>query len=50
MKWLILQSAGEHDGSDGWEPNHFPRECFAVADALKRLGNHHNHSCCRISS
>lgn len=38
MKWLILQSAGEHDGSDGWEPNHFLRECFAVADALKRLG------------
>lgn len=38
MKWLILQSAGVHTGKDQWAPNHFLRECFAIEDALKRLG------------
>lgn len=38
MKWLIIQSAGKHDGiNDTWTPNHYLRECFAVDNALQRL-------------
>lgn len=39
MKWLILQSNGEHHGQDGWTANWFLRECFAWQDALLRLGH-----------
>lgn len=35
MKWLILQSDGQHKGQDGWEPNWFLRECYAIKHALE---------------
>ncbi len=36
MKWLIIQSAGEHDGiRDKWTPNDYLRECFAIKYALE---------------
>jgi len=38
MKWLIIQSGGEHRGQDGWAPNWFLRECFSLQDALIRHG------------
>jgi len=34
MKWLIIQSAGEHKGQDGWDRNDMMRECFAIRRAL----------------
>lgn len=39
MKWLILQSDGEHKGQDGWEPNYLMRECRAIKYALEILGD-----------
>lgn len=38
MKWLILQSAGHHDGTDGWTKNDHMRECFAIKYALEQNG------------
>ena len=38
MKWLIIQSAGQHNGSDGWTPNDYLRECFALQHALQQNG------------
>lgn len=40
MKWLILQSDGEHKGQDGWEPNWMMRECYAIQHALRVFGDH----------
>lgn len=34
MKWLIIQSDGEHKGQDGWTPNWYLRECYAIQHAL----------------
>lgn len=34
MKWLIIQSDGEHKGQDGWDRNDMLRECFAIRHAL----------------
>lgn len=39
MKWLILQSAGEHKGQDGWDRNDFMRECFTADRALLAHGD-----------
>ena len=39
MKWLIIQSDGAHKGQDGWEPNWFLRECYAIQHALKVFGD-----------
>lgn len=39
MKWLIVQSDGEHKGQDGWEPNWMMRECYAIQHALRSLGH-----------
>lgn len=38
MKWLIIQSDGEHKGQDNWAPNWFLRECYSLQDALIRHG------------
>ena len=38
MKWLIIQSDGEHKGQDGWSPNWFLRECYALRHALMNHG------------
>lgn len=38
MNWLILQSAGEHDGKDGLTPNAHMRECLSIKRALESLG------------
>jgi hypothetical protein len=38
MKWLIIQSAGKHTGSDGWTANDHLRECHSVRFALESLG------------
>lgn len=38
MKWLIIQSDGEHKGQDSWAPNWFLRECYGLQDALIRHG------------
>lgn len=38
MRWLILQSGGEHDGmSDNWTPNNYMRECLSLQYALLGL-------------
>lgn len=34
MKWLIIQSDGEHKGQDSWSPNWFLRECYSLQHAL----------------
>lgn len=34
MKWLIIQSDGAHKGQDGWTPNWYLRECYAIQYAL----------------
>lgn len=39
MKWLVIQSAGEHKGQDGWDRNDMMRECFAIRHALFTLGH-----------
>lgn len=39
MKWLLIQSDGEHKGQDGWEPNWFLRECYAIRHAIQRFGH-----------
>lgn len=39
MKWLIIQSAGEHTGQDGWDRNDMMRECFAIRHALIANGH-----------
>jgi len=36
MKWLIVQSDGQHKGQDEWAPNWFLRECYGLQDALIR--------------
>lgn len=36
MKWLIIQSDGQHKGQDEWAPNWFLRECYGLQDALIR--------------
>ena len=38
MKVLILQTAGKHNGTDGWTPNHYMRECFAIKYAFEQNG------------
>jgi hypothetical protein len=38
MKWLIIQSDGEHKGQDGWTPNWYLRECYAIQHALSQNG------------
>ena len=39
MRWLIIQSAGEHDGiRDNWTPNYYLRECLSLQFALERAG------------
>lgn len=35
---LIVQSDGEHKGQDGWTPNWYLRECYALLHACERLG------------
>lgn len=37
-KWLIIQSDGEHKGQDGWTPNFYLRECYAIQHALSVNG------------
>lgn len=39
MKWLVIQSDGEHKGQDGWTPNWFLRECYAIKSALVTCGH-----------
>lgn len=39
MKWLVIQSDGEHKGQDGWEPNWMMRECYAIQTALNVFGD-----------
>lgn len=39
MKWLIIQSDGQHKGQDSWAPNWFLRECYGIQDALLRNGH-----------
>lgn len=39
MNWLIIQSAGEHKGQDGWDRNDMLRECFAIQHALLCFGD-----------
>lgn len=39
MKWLIIQSAGQHNGSDGWTPNDYLRECFALQHGIIQNGH-----------
>lgn len=39
MKWLIVQSAGQHDGTTSFIRNDYLRECLALAHALERLGH-----------
>lgn len=34
MKCLIIQSDGEHKGQDGWTPNWYLRECYALQHAF----------------
>jgi len=36
MRWLIIQSDGEHKGQDGWTPNYYLRECYAIQYALQQ--------------
>jgi spore maturation protein CgeB len=38
MNWLIIQSAGQHDGSDGWTQNAHLRECFALQNGIFENG------------
>lgn len=38
MKFLIIQSDGEHKGQDGWTPNWYLRECYAIQHALVQNG------------
>jgi hypothetical protein len=38
MKWLVIQSAGEHNGSDGLTKNDHLRECFAIKHAIEKIG------------
>jgi hypothetical protein len=40
MKWLVIQSDGQHKGQDGWSPNWHLRECYVIQDALLRLHEH----------
>lgn len=40
MKWLIIQSDGEHKGQDGWDRNDMMRECHAVKHGLIYAGDH----------
>lgn len=39
MRWLIIQSDGEHKGQDAYTPNWYLRECYAVQAALENLGH-----------
>jgi len=41
MKWLVIQSDGQHKGQPGdpWEPNWFMRECYAIQHALIAFGD-----------
>jgi len=39
MRWLIIQSDGQHKGQDTWAPNWFLRECYGIQDALLRNGH-----------
>jgi hypothetical protein len=39
MKWLIIQSAGQHNGSDGWCRNDYLRECFALQHGILQNGH-----------
>lgn len=39
MKWLVIQSDGQHKGQDGWEPNWMMRECYAIKAALTLFGD-----------
>lgn len=36
MKWLIIQSDGEHKGQDSFTPNYYLRECYAIQHALAK--------------
>jgi len=39
VNWLVIQSDGEHKGQDGWTPNWYLRECYAIQHALQSLGD-----------
>ncbi len=39
MNWLVIQSDGEHKGQDGWTPNWFLRECYAIKAAIVAHGD-----------
>jgi len=41
MKWLVIQSDGQHKGQPGdpWEPNWMMRECYAIKAALIAFGD-----------
>lgn len=39
MKWLVIQSDGQHKGQDDWEPNWMMRECYAIQHALIAFGD-----------
>lgn len=41
MKWLVIQSDGQHKGQPGdpWKPNWYLRECYAIAHALECYGD-----------
>lgn len=37
MKWLIIQSDGEHKGQDSWTANWYLRECYAIQHAIRAI-------------
>lgn len=39
MKWLIIQSDGEHKGQDSWCPNWYLRECYVIQHAFQQNGH-----------
>jgi len=39
MKILIIQSDGQHKGQDGWTPNWYLRECYAIQYAFQKNGH-----------
>lgn len=39
MKWLIIQSDGEHRGQGNWTANWFLRECYGIQNALLECGH-----------
>jgi hypothetical protein len=39
VKWLIIQSDGQHKGQDDWAPNWWLRECYAIQHAFVKNGH-----------